>query len=237
MVLKADLPHILAVDDDDRIRRLLAQYLTKNDYMVVTAENAAEAREILKRYDFDLCVLDIMMPGESGLDLSRYISTSYDLPVLLLTAMGEGADRIQGLESGADDYLVKPFEPKELLLRIQSILRRTYKDAPTVFKANDVIYLDGYHYHPDQKTIKCLNTDAEIFLTDGEVSLLNILAQKPNIPIRREMLARHLKMETNDRAIDVQITRLRKKIEKDPSRPKVIMTQRGKGYFLKVLDK
>jgi len=115
----------LAVDDDDRIRRLLAQYLTKKGYMVVTAEDAAQARLILKKYEFDLCVLDIMMPGEDGLSLAGYIGTSYDLPILLLTAMGESADRIKGLEVGADDYLSKPFEPKELLLRIQAILRRT----------------------------------------------------------------------------------------------------------------
>jgi len=236
MVLKADLPHILAVDDDDRIRRLLAQYLSKNGYMVVTAEDAAEARVILKRYDFDLCVLDIMMPGESGLDLSRYISKSYDLPVLLLTAMGEGSDRIEGLESGADDYLVKPFEPKELLLRIQSILRRVHKNIPDLVRDKKKLKLDGYIYDPHHNTMTQINSGNEISLTDGEGSLMNVLAQKPNMPIRREMIARHLNMEVNDRAVDVQITRLRKKIEQDPSYPKIIITQRGRGYFLKVME-
>ncbi len=234
MVLKADLPHILAVDDDDRIRRLLAQYLTKNGYMVVTAEDAAQARLILKKYQFDLCVLDIMMPGESGLSLAEYIGVSYDVPVLLLTAMTEGADRIKGLETGADDYLVKPFEPKELLLRIQAILRRTQKTMIKPSVESNSISLHGYSYDPKDKTLR--DTDGNnIILTDGDKAILNALAQKPNMPIRREMLATQLNMESNDRAVDVAITRLRKKIEIDPANPMIIQTLRGKGYMLKVL--
>lgn len=234
MVLKAGMPHILAVDDDDRIRRLLAQYLTKQGYMVVTAEDAAQARLILKKYEFDLCVLDIMMPGEDGLSLADYINKSYDLPVLLLTAMGESADRIKGLEVGADDYLVKPFEPKELLLRIQAILRRTQKSLPQKQTNATVLKLEGYEFYmSDNRLVK--GDGEDIKLTEGDKAILNALAQKPNMPIRREMLATQLDMEGNDRAVDVAMTRLRKKIELDPANPKIIHTLRGKGYMLKVL--
>jgi two-component system phosphate regulon response regulator OmpR len=234
MVLKADLPHILVVDDDDRIRRLLAQYLTKNGYIVVAAQDAVEARAILKKYIFDLCVLDIMMPGEGGLSLSAYIGVSYDIPVLLLTAMTESADRIKGLESGADDYLPKPFEPKELLLRIQAILRRSQKVAVQPLDADIVLNLDHRTY--DMRTKSIIDSDGNIIpLTEGEGALLYALAQKPNIPVRREMLATSLDLESNDRAVDVQMTRLRKKIEPNPANPSVILTLRGKGYMLKTV--
>jgi len=203
--------------------------------MVVTAEDAAQARLILKKYEFDLCVLDIMMPGEDGLSLAGYIGKSYDLPVLLLTAMGESADRIKGLEVGADDYLSKPFEPKELLLRIQAILRRTQKTSPQKQTNETVLKLDGYEFHmSDNRLARCDGED--IKLTEGDKAILNALAQKPNMPIRREMLATQLDMEGNDRAVDVAMTRLRKKIEIDPANPKIIHTLRGKGYMLKVLN-
>jgi len=235
MVLKADMPHILAVDDDDRIRRLLAQYLTKNGYIVVTAENSEHAKEILKSFTFDLCVLDVMMPGESGLILSEYIGARYDIPILLLTAMTESEDRIKGLESGADDYLIKPFEPKELLLRIQAILRRIKKTTVATAKSGHMLKLDRRQYDPNQLIMSDESGEA-IPLTEGETKLLHALSQKPNIPIRREMLAQQLNMEMNDRAVDVQITRLRKKIEPDPINPSIVITQRGKGYLLKVFD-
>lgn len=235
MVLKNDMPHILAVDDDDRIRRLLAQYLTKQGYMVVTAEDAAQARLILKKYEFDLCILDIMMPGEDGLSLAGYIGKSYDLPVLLLTAMGESADRIKGLEVGADDYLSKPFEPKELLLRIQAILRRTQKISPQTQTNETILKVDGYEFHMADNRL-ARGDGEDIKLTEGDKAILNALAQKPNMPIRREMLATQLDMEGNDRAVDVAMTRLRKKIEIDPANPKIIHTLRGKGYMLKVLN-
>ena len=235
MVLKANMPHILVVDDDDRIRRLLAQYLSKHGYLVITAEDAAKARAILKKYEFDLCVLDIMMPGEDGLSLATYIQKSYDLPVLLLTAKTEADDRIKGLEVGVDDYLSKPFEPKELLLRLQIILRRR-QQAPQIqaekSPESSLLKLHNITYSKKEKII--LNQDnREINLTDGERDLLHILAQKPNIPIRREMLAAQLDLEANDRAVDVQITRLRKKIEPNPANPVNIVTLRGKGYMLK----
>ena len=232
MVLKVNMPHVLAVDDDDRIRRLLAQYLTKNGYMVITAEDAIMARAILKKYDFDLCVLDVMMPGEDGLSLAPHIQKSYDIPVLLLTAKTESYDRIAGFEAGADDYLAKPFEPKELLLRIKSILKRTRKDVLNDNKAQAILKLHGKTY--DTKKQQIYNSNAELIsLTEGEQNLLHALAQKVNIPIRREMLAAQLDMEVNDRAVDVQITRLRKKIEEDPANPTIILTLRGKGYMLK----
>jgi two-component system phosphate regulon response regulator OmpR len=230
MVLKSDIPHILAVDDDDRIRRLLAQYLNKNGYIIVTAENASEARLILKDYTFDLCVLDIMMPGETGLDLGKYIKSAYDIPILFLTAMGESQDRINGLEIGADDYLPKPFEPRELLLRINSIIKRTnsFRKANILNK----IVLDDLIIDQGGDIVSKNNQD--IYLTDSERSLLKVLIQKPNIPIRREMLAARLGEDVNDRAIDVQITRLRKKIEDNPAQPQFIQTIRGKGYMIKV---
>lgn len=234
MVLKANMPHILAVDDDDRIRRLLAQYLTKNGYIVITAENALDARAILKKYDFDLCVLDIMMPGEDGLSLAPFIHKSYDIPVLLLTAKTESQDRIAGLEAGADDYLAKPFEPKELLLRIQAILKRTRKLVTDDIE-RAILHVDGKLYNINKKQF--FDRDGAVLsLTEGESGLLHALAQKANIPIRREMLAAQLDMEVNDRAVDVQVTRLRKKIEDDPANPTIILTLRGKGYMLKVDD-
>lgn len=234
MVLKANMPHILAVDDDDRIRRLLAQYLTKNGYIVITAENAADARAILKKYDFDLCVLDIMMPGEDGLSLAPFIHKSYDIPVLLLTAKTESQDRIAGFEAGADDYLAKPFEPKELLLRIQAILKRTRKLVTDDIE-RAILHVSGKSYDIHKKEFFDRNGEI-ISLTEGESGLLHALAQKANIPIRREMLAAQLDMEVNDRAVDVQVTRLRKKIEDDPANPTIVLTLRGKGYMLKVDD-
>ena len=236
MVLKADMPHILAVDDDDRIRQLLAQYLMKNGFMVVTASDAQEARTALKHFAFDLCVLDIMMPGEDGLSLAQYIQKSYDYPVLLLTAMTDSQDRIAGLEAGADDYLPKPFEPKELLLRIEAILRRTFKHAPSKKNEHDsLFYFEGYHYDARGEALRSTDGD-EIRLTEGDKAILNILSQKPNMPVKREMIATAMDLESNDRAVDVAITRLRKKIEVDPSHPKIIVTLRGKGYMLKVLE-
>lgn len=229
------MPHILAVDDDDRIRRLLAQYLTKHGYMVITAGDASQARDILKRYDFDLCVLDIMMPGEDGLSLAPFIQKSYDIPVMLLTAKTESEDRIAGLETGADDYLAKPFEPKELLLRIQAILKRTRK---AIVQQEDVpvLPLDGGKSYDAGKR-QLYDVDGNVLsLTEGEAGLLHALAQKANIPIRREMLAAQLNMEVNDRAVDVQVTRLRKKIEADPANPAIILTLRGKGYMLKTVE-
>lgn len=235
MVLKADVPHILTVDDDDRIRRLLEQYLTKHGYIVVTAMDASHARKILKKYQFDLCVLDRMMPGENGIELAKYIQVSYDIPVLLLTAMTEAKDRIEGLEAGVDDYLSKPFEPKELLLRIQSILRRTQKSPQEKPSDTKILQLNNRIYDVGEQLMMDENGDV-ISLTDGDKALMNALSQKPNIPIRREMLAAQLDMESNDRAVDVQMTRLRKKIEPDPLNPSVILTLRGKGYMLKVLS-
>lgn len=232
MVLNAAKPHILAVDDDDRIRRLLAQYLSKQGYIVITAEDAKQAREILKKYAFDLCILDVMMPGETGIELAKFLNVSYDLPVLLLTAMSETQDRISGLEAGADDYLSKPFEPKELLLRVQAILRRTQKQPSIPSAKGDIITMDQRRFDVANGVLMDQN-DQRINLTEGEQALLKALVQKANIPVRREMLAVELGLNENDRAVDVQVTRLRKKIEPDPANPSVILTMRGKGYMVK----
>jgi two-component system phosphate regulon response regulator OmpR len=178
--------------------------------------------------------LDVMMPGESGLDLARFIDVSYDLPVLFLTAMTETNDRIAGLEAGADDYLPKPFEPKELLLRVKAILKRsnTIITTPNQAKESKIVDMGGLSFDMVARELRDVS-DKIVSLTDGENALLNALCQKPNIPIRREMLAVQLGLEGNDRAIDVQITRLRKKAEVDPANPKYILTVRGKGYMVR----
>jgi two-component system phosphate regulon response regulator OmpR len=234
MVLKANMPHIMVVDDDDRIRRLLAQYLTKQGYIVITAEDASKARQILKRFNFDICVVDIMMPGESGLMLSRHINDAYDIPVLLLTAMSETSDRIAGLEAGADDYLPKPFDPKELLLRLQAILRRVEKSSPVINTGDEKIlkFENGSLYNINKSIFKD-EKGIEKSLTDGDQAILKTLSLKLNMPVKRQMLAAALDLNGNDRAVDVQITRLRKKIETDPANPTIIITLRGKGYMMK----
>ncbi len=226
------MPHILAVDDDDRIRRLLAQYLTKQGYIAIMSADAVQARAILKHYDFDICILDIMMPGEDGLSLSDYIQKAYAIPILHLTAKTDANDRIAGLESGADDYLAKPFEPKELLLRIQAILRRTKAQPPKDSQTEQATLSIGQMIY-DLNSRTLLNDNEEIALTDGERNLFHALILKANMPVRREMLAAQMNLEATDRAIDVQMTRLRKKIEADPSKPQYLLTLRGKGYMVK----
>lgn len=239
--MKEDRPHILVVDDDERIRQLLERYLKAQDMIVMSAEDASKARQYLKEFDFDLTILDIMMPGESGLNLTRYIKDSSDIPVLLLTAKAEVEERIEGLTSGADDYLVKPFEPKELVLRIHAILRRTkatnkaqIKDVKTT--SNEHI-IGEWTYNADRKIIfKQTDDNHKITtsLTDTEIALLNTLLRRPNTPLRRDILAQQIGLDGQDRAIDVQITRLRKKMEPDPKSPIYIQTIRGQGYLLRL---
>lgn len=226
-------PHILITDDDDRIRKLLVRFLGQNGYWVTSAADAAQARELLRLFRFDLAILDIMMPGESGLDLARYIRTTLDrLPVMLLTAMGETADRITGLEAGADDYLPKPFEPKELLLRINAILRRAGQNASVqAVQKGAMLQLGAWTF---DATRRCL-VDAggtSVALTASEFSLIQALAERPGVPIRREALAHALGLSGSDRTIDVQVTRLRRKLGDDPKLPEIIQTVRGKGYLL-----
>ncbi|RIJ14862.1 response regulator [Henriciella mobilis] len=218
-------PHILVVDDDDRIRSLLKQYLEKLDYRVTTAAQPASARKLLATLDFDLAVFDIMMPGETGLDLLRSIrSDGLKTPVLLLTARGDTSDRIEGLKAGADDYLAKPFEPEELSLRVGAILRRTHVEpAPEEIEMSGMVF--------NAKRGELTEGDRRIKLTEAELQLLTMLAAHAGEPVSREELASRSPGST-ERSIDVQVTRLRRKIEPDPKMPLHIQTVRGIGYRL-----
>ena len=221
---------ILVVDDDDRLRALLQRYLTENNFRVSTAENAAQARDRLRFLQPDLLVLDITMPGETGLSLTEALRRERnDTPILLLTARGEPEDRITGFEAGADDYLAKPFEPKELLLRIRAMLRRTIPPAQDNLGPTRIGPLT---FEPDRATLT--GPAGAIRLTGGEAALLAAFCRRPNENLSREDIARALDMdETGERAIDVQITRLRRKIEPDPREPRFLHTVRGRGYILK----
>ena len=217
--------HILIVDDDDKIRDLLKQYLKNNNFFVSTAINAADAEEKLKIVKFDLAIIDIMMPGKDGLQLTKEIRETIDLPIILLTAKGEAEDRIKGLEIGAEDYLPKPFEPKELLLRIKNIIKRIKKNtriiAPIkIGKAN--INLKRMEIHKDKKIIK-INASEKILLE-------NMISSAGKI-FSREEISKITNL-TQERSIDVLVTRLRQKIEPDPKNPKYLQTVRGTGYVL-----
>lgn len=229
--------HILIVDDDERIRTLLRRFLQKSGYFVTQARDAGQARRLLQGLEFDLIVLDVMMPGEDGISLTRDLRKSIDTPILLLTARGETDDRIQGLESGADDYLPKPFEPRELLLRIAAILRRMPAVEPAAPK---FLTLGGLRY--DAAKGELWQGDAPLRLTGTEQALLRRLAASRGQPVSRTDLIDDLGRgggggsgddgENSERAIDVQITRLRRKIEPDPREPRYLQTVRGTGYML-----
>ena len=220
-------PHILVVDDDRRLRELLQKFLVENGYLVTIVEDAGQARARLKGLTFDLIVLDVMMPGESGLALTQSLRADNDVPILLLTAMGEAADRVAGFESGADDYLAKPFEPRELLLRIASILRRAAPppQAPTAVRFGEFLF------DPAQAELR--RGDKLVRLTSGEAALMGVFAANPGITLTRQELSRENRLGSNDRAIDVHITRLRRKIEDDPKAPRYIQTVWGEGYVLR----
>ena len=221
-------PHILVVDDDTRIRNLLKKYLGDNGYMVTTAADAAEARRHLTALQFDILVVDVMMPGEGGLSLTRGIRKTSTVPILMLTAMGETADRINGLETGVDDYMAKPFEPKELVLRIGSILRR----APVIETATRRELRFGECRY-DLARQKLSRSGIPVHLTAGEAELLRVLAQNANAPVDRSLLAVGGEAEASPRTIDVQITRLRRKLEPDSRQPRYLQTVRGLGYMLR----
>ncbi len=222
-----EMPHILVVDDDERIRNLLDRYLTEQGFMVTTAIDAKNARENLQYFEHDLVVLDVMMPGEDGMSLTKDLKLERpELPVLLLTALGESSSRIDGLEAGADDYLAKPFEPKELSLRINAILNRTGFKA----KASKICF-GNLVFNPEYRELKS-DTD-KITLTDTEALLLEVLIARNSEIISRQDLAKLTGNENNERTIDVQVTRLRKKIEQDPKQPRYLQTVRGKGYILR----
>jgi len=227
----ADAAHILVVDDDVRLRALLSRFLAENGFRVTIAENAGEARDKLRFLQPDLLVLDVMMAGESGLSLTEALRRDQvDLPVLLLTARGAPEDRIAGFEAGADDYLPKPFEPDELVLRIRAILRRAAPPAAAV--PAGPVPLGGASFDPERGELR--SASGSIRLTGGEAALLGALARRPNEVLSREDLAAVLGMdEAGERAIDVQVTRLRRKIEADPREPRFLHTVRGRGYVLK----
>ena len=216
--------HILLVDDDDKIRELLKTFLVDNKYLVSTASNAAEAKEVLKYITFDLLVIDIMMPGQNGYELTKEIREKSLIPIIHLTAMGETEDRVHGLEIGADDYLGKPFEPKELLLRINNILNKT-----SIKKETKQIQLDNIIVDLKSGVIK--GKSNELSLNENELKILRILSKFPGKSFSREELIASLNFN-QERTLDVCINRLRKKIEKDPKIPKFLKTKRGSGYEL-----
>ncbi len=223
-----DLPHILVVDDDTRLRELLHKYLIEQGFRVTTGANAADARAKLASIAFDLLVLDIMMPGETGLELTRELRAESAVPILLLTAMSETSDRIQGLEIGADDYLPKPFEPRELVLRINAILRRVQPEPapqPQQVRFGDFCF--------DLSRDELKHDEQYVRLTASEASLLKALARQPGVPLSRDDLSAASQISGNVRTIDVQMTRLRRKIEADPKYPRYLQTVRGTGYVLK----
>lgn len=224
--------HLLIVDDDQRIRELLQKYLMRNGFMVSIARDAAQAKRLLKGLAFDLIVLDIMMPEQDGLSLTRELRETIDTPILLLTARNEVEDRISGLEAGADDYLPKPFEPKELLLRIHAILRRMPDVAPPQ-DTPKMLSLGATRY--DVQKGELWDGDTQIRLTSTESELMRIFSKNIGQALSRMDLVTQMGREngnSQDRAIDVQITRLRKKIETNPKEPRYLQTVRGSGYML-----
>ncbi|MCB5199294.1 two-component system, OmpR family, phosphate regulon response regulator OmpR [Loktanella sp. DSM 29012] len=230
--MDVDAPHLLVVDDDERIRDLLRKYLVRSGFRVTLARDAAHARRLLAGLEFDLIVLDVMMPGEDGISFCRSLRSQLGTPVLLLTARGETADRIAGLEAGADDYLAKPFEPKELLLRINAILRRAPKEEAQPIALTELA-IGSYTYDITRGEIS--NAAGPLRLTATESHLMRIFAARPNEPVTRQQLVEELSRsggQTQERAVDVQITRLRRKIEPDPKQPRYLQTVRGAGYML-----
>ena len=226
----ADKPHILVVDDDTRLRELLRSFLSRNGFRVTVAANAGEARERLDLIDFDLIVLDVMMPGTSGLELATEIRRSNDVPILMLTAMVETKDRIAGLETGVDDYLGKPFEPRELVLRIRTILARVHAPPPAQAALPEVNFGP---FRFDLARAELTRDGAPVYLTTGEASLLGTLARRAGQPVSREALRTESADCANNRAVDVQMARLRRKIENDAREPRYLLTVRGKGYALR----
>ena len=225
--------HILVVDDDARLRTLLSRYLAENGFRVSTATHAADARDKLRFLAPDALVLDVMMPGETGLALTASLrAENAGVPILLLTAQGAPEDRIAGFESGADDYLPKPFEPRELVLRLRAMLRRSAIVAAEVPVPSGPLRLGPLEFDGARSELR--GPDGPMHLTGGENALLAALAARPNEVLTREDIVAALGMdETGERAIDVQVTRLRRKIEADPREPRFLHTVRGRGYVLK----
>ncbi|MGB6229583.1 MAG: response regulator transcription factor [Litorimonas sp.] len=216
--------HVLVIDDDDRIRDLLSRYLGRAGYRVSSARDAADARAKMGGLAYDLLIVDVMMPGEDGMELVASLRNHMDIPMILLTAKGDPSDRIRGLKAGADDYVAKPFEPEELLLRIDAILRRTGRKT-----VSDRIRFGPFEYNLQNGV---LQRDGEtVRLTTSESTLLDLLARQGGGTVSRYVLSENVNGES-ERAVDVQMTRLRRKLEDDPSEPRHLLTVRGKGYRL-----
>ncbi|WP_299152939.1 response regulator [uncultured Tateyamaria sp.] len=224
--------HLLIVDDDERIRTLLQKFLMRNGFLVTSARDAEHARRILAGLDFDMIVLDVMMPGEDGLSLCRSLRETHATPILLLTAKGDTENRIEGLEAGADDYLPKPFEPKELLLRINAILRRV-PDVAAEEATPKILTLGPIRY--DMERGEMWQGPDLVRLTATEMQLMKLFSAQPGEAISRAKLVEDLgrdRGQAQERAVDVQITRLRRKIESNPKQPRYLQTVRGAGYML-----
>ena len=224
LLMNNNILHILVVDDDNRIRELVKQYLEENSFVVTTAKDAAEAKQKIEIIKFDIIILDIMMPGESGLSLTKEIKKNNPLPIILLTAKGETDDRIHGLELGADDYLGKPFEPKELLLRIKNILNKIRRPIlpDEIYVGNTLINLKKFHIKLNNKIIK---------INPQEKKILEKMLRSPGKVFSRNDIGEIINI-SKERSIDVMITRLRQKIESNPKNPKYLQTIRGSGYVL-----
>ena len=216
--------NLLVVDDDERIRNLLSQYLVKEGFIVSTASGAEHARKKIQLIQFDLIILDIMMPGDDGLTLTKEIRNNSDIPIILLTAKSGTDSKIEGLEIGADDYLTKPFNPKELLLRVLSILKRSKSEE----NIDNEIFFGDYTLNIEKRELT--KSEDRVYLTDREMNLLIALAKSPGQPLNREKLAG---IDEPGRSVDVGINRLRRKIEKDPRMPLWLQTVRGEGYILR----
>ncbi|WP_390911828.1 response regulator [Pseudosulfitobacter sp. SM2401] len=224
--------HLLIVDDDERIRTLLQKFLMRHGFLVTAARDAQHARRILSGLDFDMLILDVMMPGEDGISLCKSIRETSQTPIMLLTAKGETDNRIEGLEAGADDYLPKPFEPKELLLRINAVLRRM-PETPAEESVPKILHLGPIRY--DMERGEMWMGEDLVRLTATEMQLMKIFSAKTGEPISRSKLVEDLgrdRGQAQERAVDVQITRLRRKIETNPKQPRYLQTVRGAGYML-----
>ncbi|MEM7745162.1 MAG: response regulator [Pseudomonadota bacterium] len=230
--MSSEQAHILVVDDDQRIRDLLKRFLARNGYLVSVARDASHATRLLESLAFDLLIVDVMMPGEDGFAFTRRMRGEISVPILLLTARGETNDRIEGLEAGADDYLPKPFEPRELLLRMAAVLRRSIPAQadpapPKALALGETVY--------DMTRGELTRGEQAVRLTSTEQALMRVFSRQPNEPVSRVRLAEELGGASGDvqeRAVDVQITRLRRKIELDPKNPRYLQTVRGAGYML-----
>tara|TARA_B100001248_G_scaffold251083_1_gene225816 strand:- start:2390 stop:3094 length:705 start_codon:yes stop_codon:yes gene_type:complete len=231
--MELEKKHILIVDDDTRICDLLEKFLSKNGYLVSAVHSAEQARQILAGLEFDLIILDVMMPRESGIELTSHLREKNKTPIILLTAKGDAEDRILGLEAGADDYLPKPFEPVELLLRIKAVLRRTGENLIYKDNINQIISFGELSFDTERNEL--WDHQNLIYLTSSESKIMQIFSKSIGVPITRFDLIKALRTNgkpMNDRAIDVQITRLRRKIERNPKEPRYLQTLRGIGYML-----